>query len=61
MIRYMVVVVHGSGPGEIVFRHMNVVQRGVRSPIKTLQQAREYRTDFARDRRDGSPDRTCGA
>ena len=23
--------VHGSGPGEIVFRHMSVVQRGVRS------------------------------
>jgi hypothetical protein len=33
MIRYMVVVVYGSGPGEIVFRHMNVVQRGVGSPI----------------------------
>ena len=23
--------VHGRGPGEIVFRHMSVVQRGVRS------------------------------
>ena len=23
--------VHGSGPGEIVFRHMSVVQRGVQS------------------------------
>jgi hypothetical protein len=23
--------IHGSGPGEIVFRHMSVVQRGVQS------------------------------
>jgi hypothetical protein len=23
--------VHGSGPGEIVFRHMSIVQRGARS------------------------------
>ena len=27
--------VHGSGPGEIVFRHMSVVQRGVRSRATT--------------------------
>jgi hypothetical protein len=27
--------VHGSGPGEIIFHHMSVVQRGVRSPATT--------------------------
>jgi hypothetical protein len=29
--------VHGSGPGEIVFRHMSVVQRGVRSRATTAE------------------------
>jgi hypothetical protein len=27
--------IHGSGPGEVVFRHMSVVQRGVRSRATT--------------------------
>ena len=27
--------VHGSGPGEMVFRHMSVVQRGVQSRATT--------------------------
>jgi hypothetical protein len=38
--------VHGRGPGEIVFRHMSVVQRGVRShPPGELEQAKNLTSD----------------